>query len=110
MKNEADTRPGPKIKRRDFLSSGALRVAAALAPSALLGQQLSSTSDAAERIRVGIVAAGGIVASRHIPGLRRMTGVAIVAAANRSLESSQRAATEFDIPRAYASGEQLIKI
>jgi len=57
---------------------------------------------------VGIVGAGGIVASRHIPGLRRMPGVEIVAVANRSLESSQRAAAEFGIPRAYASWEELI--
>jgi predicted dehydrogenase len=57
---------------------------------------------------VGIVGAGGIVASSHIPGLRRMPGVEIVAVANRSLESSQRAAAEFGIPRAYASWEALI--
>lgn len=108
MNNETNTKQSPKIKRRDFLSSAALPVAAALAPSALLGQQQSSTSAASERIRVGIVGAGGIVASRHIPGLRRMPGVEIVAVANRSLESSQRAAAEFGIPRAYASWEELI--
>ncbi len=37
-----------------------------------------------------------------------MPGVELVAVANRSLESSQRAAAEFDIPRAYADWEQLI--
>ncbi len=37
-----------------------------------------------------------------------MPGVEIVAVANRSLESSQRAAAELDIPRAYANWEQLI--
>ena len=37
-----------------------------------------------------------------------MPGVEIVAVANRSLESSRRAAEEFDIPRAYADWEQLI--
>ena len=37
-----------------------------------------------------------------------MPGVEIVAVANRSLESSQRAADEFDIPRAYADWEQLL--
>jgi predicted dehydrogenase len=45
----------------------------------------------------------------HIPGLRRMPGVEIVAVANRSLESSRRAAAELNIPRAYADWEQLIK-
>jgi predicted dehydrogenase len=37
-----------------------------------------------------------------------MPGVEIVAVANRSLESSRRAAEEFDIPRAYADWQELI--
>jgi len=98
-----------KIKRREFLSSAALPVAAALAPNVLLAQERRPTSSAApDTIRVGIIGAGGIVGSTHIPGLRRMPGVTIVAVANRSLESSQRAAAEFDIPRAYADWEQLL--
>ena len=71
-------------------------------------QRRRSTSAAPDRIRVGIIGAGGIVGSMHIPGLRRMPGVEIVAVANRSLESSRRAADEFDIPRAYADWEQLL--
>jgi predicted dehydrogenase len=108
MNNESDPKLNPRIKRRDFLSSAALPVAAALVPSGLLAQQRSSTSASPERIRVGIVGAGGIVASRHLPGLRAMPGVEIVAVANRSLESSRRAAAEFDIPRAYGSWEELL--
>jgi predicted dehydrogenase len=108
MNDKIDTKQGPKIKRRAFLSSAAVPVAAALAPSALMAQVRSSTSAPPERIRVGIVGAGGIVASRHLPGLRAMPGVEIVAVANRSLESSQRAAAEFGIPRAYASWEELL--
>ena len=107
MSNESDgTRT--KIKRREFLSSAALPVAAALAPSALLAQEGRPSAAAPERIRVGIVGAGGIVGSTHIPGLRRMPGVEIVAVANRSLESSRRAAEEFGIARAYADWEQLL--
>jgi predicted dehydrogenase len=84
-------------------------VAAALTPSALLAQQRPRPSSAPpERVRVGIIGAGGIVGSTHIPGLRRMPGVEIVAVANRSLESSRRAAEEFDIPRAYTDWEELI--
>jgi len=108
MNDKTDTKQGPKIKRREFLSSAAVPVAAALAPSALMAQARSSTSGSPERIRIGIVGAGGIVASRHIPGLRAMPGVEIVAVANRSLESSQRAAAEFGIPRAYGSWEELL--
>jgi predicted dehydrogenase len=109
MSNESANNRTPKIKRREFLSSAALPVAAALTSSALLAQERrSSRSAARDRIRVGIVGAGGIVGSTHIPGLRRMPGVEIVAVANRSLESSRRAADEFDIARAYADWEQLL--
>ena len=98
------------IKRRDFIRSAALPVAAAMAPSTLLAQQRQGGgTPSPARIRVGVVGAGGIVTSTHIPGLRRMPGVEIVAVANRSLESSRRAATELNIPRAYADWEQLIK-
>src|SRR5687768_13927533 len=97
------------IKRRDFLRSAAIPVAAAMAPS-VLSAQAGQTSGAAApaRIRVGVVGAGGIVSSTHIPGLRRMPSVEIVAVANRSLDSSRRAAEEHGIPRAYADWQQLL--
>ncbi len=110
MSNESDSSSTPKIKRREFLSSAALPVAAALAPRVLSAQERRSRPAAArDRIRVGIIGAGGIVGSTHLPGLRRMPGVEIVAVANRSLESSRRAADEFDIPRAYADWEELLR-
>jgi predicted dehydrogenase len=105
MSNETGGSRGARIKRRDLLASAALAVPAALAPRGLSAQGRRA---AADRIRVGIVGAGGIVGSRHIPGLRRMPNVEIVAVANRSLASSQRAAAEFGIPHAYASWEELI--
>ena len=45
---------------------------------------------AEEDIRVGLIGAGGNVRNRHIPGFRKAEGVAILAVANRSLESAQR--------------------
>jgi predicted dehydrogenase len=109
MSSDSDPSPTSTIKRRDFLRSAALPVAAAMAPSVLSAQErAASTPPTPARIRVGIIGAGGIVGSTHIPGLRRMPGVEIVAVANRSLESSRRAATEFNIPRAYADWEQLL--
>src|SRR5688572_14220303 len=91
------------LKRRDFLSSAALPVAAALAPSALLGQQPDAP------LRIGIIGAGGIVSSVHVPGLKRQRGVELVSVANRSLESSRRAADELGIARAYANWEELLE-
>jgi predicted dehydrogenase len=97
-----------KLRRRDFLSAAAAPVAAALAPSALLAQQRDSAAAGGDRIRVGIIGAGGIVSSVHVPGLKRQAGVDLVAVANRSLESSRRAAEELGIPNAYANWEELL--
>ena len=109
MSRHSDSERSGVINRRDLLSSAAAPLAAALTPSTLWGQQGESDgSMRAERIRVGIIGAGGIVGARHIPGLRRMPGVEIVAVANRSLESSRRAAEEFGIARPYADWEELI--
>ena len=109
MSHESDPTSAPTIKRRDFLRTAGIPVAAALAPSVLTAQDGRTTRvPPPERIRVGIVGAGDIVNTVHIPGLRRMPGVEIVAVANRSLESSQRAAKENNIPRAYADWQQLL--
>ena len=108
MNNDSDNKQS-KLRRRDFLSSAAIPVAAALMPPTLLAQSGRQSTQSRETIRVGIVGAGGIVGSVHIPGLRRMPGVEIVAVANRSLESSQRAAAEFGIPRAYPGWEELLE-
>jgi predicted dehydrogenase len=98
-----------KVNRREFLTTAALPVAAALAPGALLAQQRRERRRSAnDPIRVGIIGSGGIVTSTHLPGLRRMPGVEVVAVANRSLASSERAAKELGIPRAYADWEQLL--
>lgn len=105
MNDESGGGSGNRIRRRDLLASAALTVPAALAPRVLSAQTRRRSS---ERIRVGVVGAGGIVSSTHLPGLRRMPGVEIVAVANRSLESSRRAAEELNIPRAYGSWEELI--
>ena len=107
MSNELERAKGMKLKRREFLSSAAIPVAAALAPAALLAQERGASSAEAP-IRVGIVGAGGIVSSVHVPGLKRQPGVELVAVANRSLESSRRAAEELGIARAYANWQDLL--
>src|SRR5512142_1594289 len=62
-----------------------------------------------ERIRVGIVGAGGNTQGRHIPELQKIEGVEVVSVANRTGESSQRAADRFGIPRVYDRWEDLVR-
>jgi predicted dehydrogenase len=50
-------------------------------------------------IRLGIVGAGGIVRAEHVPRFRAIPGVDLVAVANRTPESSERAAAELGIGR-----------
>ncbi len=59
-------------------------------------------------IRVGLIGAGGNVRNRHIPGFQKAEGCEIVAVANRSIESGQRVADEFHIPRVYAHWQELL--
>ena len=108
MSSEPDHDSALAIGRRGFLCAAAVPLAAAVAPSILSAQDRAAGPQSAGRIRVGIIGAGDIVGSTHIPGLRRMPGVEIVAVANRSLESSRRAADEFGIPRAYPDWQQLL--
>lgn len=60
-------------------------------------------------IRVGVVGAGANTTSRHIPGLQAIAGVEIVSVCNRSRESSERVAKEFEIPTVYTNWLDLIE-
>ena len=59
-------------------------------------------------LRIGIVGAGQITRTRHLPGFRRLAGVRVVAVCNRHRESAVRVAREFDIPHIYANWEEMI--
>ncbi|MFT5522570.1 MAG: putative dehydrogenase [Pirellulaceae bacterium] len=59
-------------------------------------------------IRVGIVGLGANTRLRHVPGLLAQDDVKIAAVVNRSRESSERAANEFNIPKIHDSWEQLV--
>ncbi|MBT3274985.1 MAG: Gfo/Idh/MocA family oxidoreductase [Spirochaetales bacterium] len=59
-------------------------------------------------IRVGIIGAGANTRSRHIPGLQAIDGVEIAAVANRSIESGEKAAADFNIPQAMAHWKEII--
>ena len=51
-----------------------------------------------EKIRIGVIGAGGNTTKLHIPGLLAQSGVEILSVANRTLASGQRVAREFGIP------------
>ena len=98
------------VNRREFLSVGALPLAvAALTPRKMTVPRARGLSPSRQDVvRVGLIGAGANVRNVQIPGFRRIPECEIVAVANRSLESSQRVAEEFDIPRAYAHWAELL--
>jgi predicted dehydrogenase len=63
---------------------------------------------AREPIRIGIVGAGANTRDRHIPGFRALVGVELAGVVNRSAESSERVAREFNIPRTYETWQDLL--
>ncbi len=105
--SDAHDRPG--LRRREFLAAGALPLVAALGPANLAERHgAGRRRSQQEPIRIGMIGAGTNLRTVQIPAFRRIPGCEIVAVANRSLESSQRVASEFGIPRAYANWEQLL--
>ncbi len=61
-----------------------------------------------KNISVGIIGAGANTTSKHIPGLQAIEGVDIVAVCNRSRESGERVASQFNIPHVYEDWAALI--
>lgn len=59
-------------------------------------------------LRIGLIGAGANTRARHIPGLRALPDVEILAVCNRRPESTQAAAQEYGIPRTYHQWEELI--
>ena len=62
-----------------------------------------------DRIRIGIAGAGKIVRDEHVPRFRAIDGVEIVGVANRTTESSERAARELGLARAYRDWGELVE-
>jgi predicted dehydrogenase len=50
-----------------------------------------------ERVRIGLIGAGGICRTRHLPGLKKIEGVEVTVVANRSEASSREVASQFGI-------------
>jgi predicted dehydrogenase len=60
-------------------------------------------------IRVGFVGAGNNTRRHHIPKLKAQPGVRLIAVANRSRESGERVAREFDIERVVADWRDVVR-
>jgi predicted dehydrogenase len=59
-------------------------------------------------LRVGLIGAGANMRARHIPGLRAIDGVELIAVCNRRHESTVAVAREYTIPRTYRHWEEVI--
>ena len=61
-----------------------------------------------QKIRIGLVGAGGNTRLRHIPGLLAQANVELAAVCNRRPESTDAIAREFGVPKRYEHWEQLV--
>ena len=61
-----------------------------------------------DTIRVGIIGAGTNMRDRHMPGFRSVDDLEIVSVVNRSRESGERFAADFDVPTVADSVEALL--
>ena len=59
-------------------------------------------------LRIGIIGLGGIFRQRHMPGIFGVDDVEVVAVCNRSRESSEAAAKEYNIPDVEDSWQSLV--
>ena len=60
-------------------------------------------------IRIGLIGAGRNTRDRHIPGFQAINNVEIAAVANRSRQSGQAVADQFNIPAVYDDWRQLLQ-
>ena len=58
-------------------------------------------------VRVGLIGAGANTRARHIPGLRALPNVEIVAVCNRRPESTAAVAQEYNVPRTFERWQDL---
>ncbi|HEX2464056.1 MAG TPA: Gfo/Idh/MocA family oxidoreductase, partial [Thermoanaerobaculia bacterium] len=58
-------------------------------------------------LRLGIVGCGGLVRGRHLPVLRDLPEIAVVAVADLDPRAAADVAAAFDVPRRYATAEEL---
>ncbi|MBN2383081.1 Gfo/Idh/MocA family oxidoreductase [bacterium] len=62
-----------------------------------------------KQIRIGLIGAGANTLLKHIPELQKIEGVHLVSVCNRSTESSEKVAREYDIPHICQHWSEIIK-
>jgi predicted dehydrogenase len=62
-----------------------------------------------DKIRLGVIGAGGNTKARHIPLLKAIRGVEIVSVCNRSQASGEKVAREFGIPKVVTSWHEIVE-
>lgn len=63
-----------------------------------------------KKLKVGVIGAGNIARSAHLPAYKELQDIAeVVAIADINLERAQEMAQKFDVPHAFASVEELLK-
>ena len=61
-----------------------------------------------ERVRIGFVGAGNISRIQHLPGIKKAEGAELVVVSNRSKESGQAIAKDFDVPEVETDWRSLV--
>ncbi len=62
-----------------------------------------------KKVHLGFIGAGANTTLRHLPGFKKNDNVELISVANRSRESSQRVASEWNIPNVYDNWTDLIE-
>ena len=63
----------------------------------------------ARTIKVGVLGAGNFANKQHLPNLKQIEGVGLVAICDIDAEAARRTATEFGIARTYTDGHEMIQ-
>jgi len=62
----------------------------------------------ADELRVGVIGGGGIVRSRHMPGLSKIEGVKVTAVCNRRRESAEQFAKDYGVEKICDDWHQIV--
>ncbi len=64
---------------------------------------------AQQRVGIGFIGAGGISRERHLPGLKGVEGVDLVAVANRHVSSAEKIASEYGFSHVVADWRSIVE-